>query len=100
MTIISDILNILEKETLTSSKIAERLQLRKTNLYPKLSRLKQENRIETINGKIPHEYRAITNKALLSKLHSIMMDKMEPSGNLTDDDIYFIQLIEERLEDD
>lgn len=68
MTIIDQILSLLEKESLTSLEIANRLGKDKDLIFPKLSRLNKENRIMAINNEKPYKYITITKDMLLNYL--------------------------------
>lgn len=70
---------------LTSNEISSKLNINQKNLYPKLSRLKRENRIMVINDKKPYLYRTCTPKVLLKQLYNIMGDLMEPKNNRIDE---------------
>jgi len=97
ITKINSILELLTEKELTSLEVSANLGIAKDILFPKISRLRKEHRIMRINVKKPYKYRAITPKALLKQLHSIMFDKMdfteEPSGN----EVQIIKTIEKMI---
>jgi sugar-specific transcriptional regulator TrmB len=80
-----------------AEEISQKLDISKNSTYVYLNRLKKENKIEELNNSYPHQYRAIDNLTLLKQLHQFMLDKMEPSKELTNEDIKLIKIIEERI---
>jgi sugar-specific transcriptional regulator TrmB len=82
-----------------AEEISSNLDISKNSTYVYLNRLKKENKIEELNNSYPHKYRAIDNLTLLKHLHQFMMEKMEPSAELSNEDIKLIKIIEERIKD-
>ena len=97
MTIKKQILELLTKKELTALEISAELQIPKKRVWSYLSILKNEGKIETINDKKPYIYTAITPKALLKQLYSIMRDKMTPRESLNDFEFNIVIKIEELI---
>ena len=98
LTKINKILELLSKKELTSLEISAELQIKKDNLYPKLSRLYNEHRIMRINDKKPYKYKAIIPKALLKQLHEIMDKRMDFKEKPNENEIKTIKIIEKVIE--
>jgi len=94
ITKINSILELLSEKELTSLEISGNLGIVKDVLYPKLSRLKGENRIIITNDKKPYKYKAITPKALLKQLYNIMVNKMIPKERLNEFESNTINIVE------
>jgi transcription initiation factor IIE alpha subunit len=94
LTKINKILELLEKENLTSLEISEKLNMKKEILFPKLSRLRRENRIMRTNDKKPYRYRSVNPEILLKQLHEIMDKKMDFKEKPTKQEIKTIKIIE------
>lgn len=101
VTKIDKILNILiEFGPIDYFEIARRLENIEEH-YVKicLSRLEKRGDIERIEGTYPVIYRAITAKALLFKLHQIMIKKTEFIKDLNSRDKYYLTLIKNKIDE-
>ncbi len=92
------IVELLEKETLNSVGVSERLGIKLDSVYVYLSVLESEKKIVKITDKRPHKYISITPEALMKRVYSIMLNKMRPKEKLSEFELkYTMNKVEELM---
>ena len=98
MVIKKQIIELLTKKELTALEISAELGVPKKRLWSYLSiLLNTDKKIEIVNDKKPYKYKAITPKALLKQLHSIMNKRMDFVEEPSENEIQIIKTIEEMI---
>lgn len=95
ISIVKQIMNLLENRELTSIEIAKELKIPKGNCASYLTTLRKDGRIIKINDNIPYKYKLAKKPIeLLKQLINFMSNKCEVKGEVSEIDSNLFKQIE------